>query len=54
MGVFGVIGDFRNGQIVHEEMGSRLRKNKNKLFVLGVKKGGFATPDHSEIDVSIF
>ena len=25
MGVFGVIGGFWNGQIVHEEMGSRLR-----------------------------
>lgn len=52
--VLGVGGGFRNGHVIHEEMGSVLWKDEGELFILGVKEGGFATPDYSDVDVSIF
>ena len=52
--VLGVAGSFWNGQVIHEEMSSVLWENEGELFILGVEEGGFATPDYSDVDVSIF
>ena len=52
--VLGVDGGFWNGQVIHEEMGSVIWENEGKLFILGVEQGGFATPDYSDIDISVF
>ena len=54
VGVLGVAGGFWNGQVIHEEMGSVIWENEGELFILGVEQGGFATPDYSDVDVSIF
>jgi hypothetical protein len=52
--VLGVARGFWNGQVIHEKMSSVLWENEGELFILGVKEGGFATPDYSDVNVSIF
>jgi len=52
--VLGVASSFWNGHVIHEKMGSVIWENKGELVILGVEQGGFATPDYSDVDVSIF